>query len=144
MAKYMTLPEGVLDRDLNLVCHPAYSAQRWGQYLAWLAAGNEPDPYVPPPAPAETLAQAKARKIHAIKAEGLARMQTRFPALATFDTVQLLREIVLSIAVAARQPTVDMAWLGDTYQAGKTAADQVLAATTIVQVDAVTPAWPAL
>lgn len=144
MAKYMTLPEGVLDRDLSRVCHPVYSAQRWGQYLAWVAAGNVPDPYVPETPAAETLEQAKARKLHSIKLEGLGRMQTRFPALQTFDTVQLLREVILSVAPAARQLTVDFQWLGDTYQAGKTAADQVQAATTIAQVDAVTPAWPSL
>jgi len=37
-----------------------------------------------------------------------------------------------------------MTWLSNTYAAGRTAADQVQAATTIAQVDAVVPAWPAL
>ena len=143
MARYCLLPVGVYDTQDGKRLIPA-SGQPWDAYQAWLAAGNTPDPYVPPIPPPETLAQAKRRKLQQIKTTGLERMQTRFPALQTFDTVQLLREVFLSVAVAARAPTADMAWLGQTYDAGKTAADQVLAATTIPQVDAVVPAWPAL
>ncbi len=142
MARYMTLPEGVLDRDTGAVCHPAYSPELWAAYLTWVVAGNAPDPFVPTPPPAETLPLAKARKAHAIKTEGLARMQTRFPALATFDTVQLLRETILSVLPAARSLTADMQFISDTYTAGKAALAAVQAATTIAEVDAVAPAWP--
>ena len=143
MALYQILRIGVLKTDTQQRLLPQ-SGVPWEEYQAWLRAGNTPDPYVPPVPPPETLAQAKARKLHEIKATGLDRMQTRFPALQTFDTVMLLREIVLSVAPAARQLTANMQWLSDTYAAGRTAADQVQAATTIAQVDAVVPAWPAL
>lgn len=143
MARYQLLRVGVWDNVASQRLIPQ-SGPPWEAYQSWLAAGNVADPYVPPTPAPETLPEAKRRKAHAIRMEGLQRMQTRFPALQTFDTVQLLREIVLSIAAAARQPTADMAWLGDTYVAGKAAVDQVQAATTIPQVDAVTPAWPAL
>jgi len=143
MALYQLMPVGVLKTDTGQRLIPQ-SGALWDAYRAWIKAGGVPDPYVPPVVPAETLAQAKRRKLHQIRDAGLARMQTRFPALQTFDAVQLLREVFLSVAVAARAPTADMAWLGQTYDAGRTAADQVLAATTIPQVDAVVPAWPAL
>lgn len=143
MALYRLLRVGVLKTDTGQRIVPA-SGELWDDYRAWVRAGNVPDPYVEPEQPPETLAQAKARRLQQIKAEGLTRMQTRFPALGTFDTVQMLREVILSVAPAARQLTADFQWLGDTYQAGRTAADQVLAATTIAQVDAVAPAWPAL
>jgi hypothetical protein len=142
MALYRLLRIGVLRTDTQQRILPQ-SGDLWMAYLAWLKAGNVPDPYQPAVPPAETLAQAKARKLHTIKAAGLQRMQGRFPGLQTFDTVSLLREVILSIAPGARALTPDMQWLGDTYVAGKTAADQVMAATTIPQVDAVTPAWPA-
>ena len=143
MARYRLMPVGVYDTQDGKRLIPS-SGEPWDAYQAWLAAGNVPDPYVPPTPPPETLAQAKVRKLQQIKTTGLARMQTRFPALQTFDAVQLVREVILSVAPAARQPTADFQWLGDTYTPRRNAADQVIAATTIAQVDAVTPAWPAL
>ena len=56
----------------------------------------------------------------------------------------LAAALFLSIAPAARQLTTKMQFCSDTYQAGKTAIDAVLAASSVAEVDAVTPAWPAL
>jgi hypothetical protein len=141
MALYQLLRIGVLKTDTGQRIVPA-SGELWQTYTAWLAAGNVPDPYVPPVPPAETLAEAKVRRTAEILADGLARVQQRVPAVRTFELLQLLREIVLSIAPSARAPTADMAWLGDMWTAGANAAAAVNAATTIAQVNAVTPAWP--
>jgi len=90
MALYRLLRIGVLKTDTQQRIVPA-SGDLWRDYQTWLRAGNVPDPYVPPVPPAETLAQAKVRRLQQIKSDGLERMQTRFPALQTFDMVSLLR-----------------------------------------------------
>lgn len=141
MALYQLLKLGVLKTDTGQRIVPACGSL-WDDYQAWLAAGNIPDPYIPPPQPDETLEEAKKRRAYQIRMQGLTRMQTRFEGLRSFEMVRLVREVVLSIAPAARQLTADITWLGDTYQAGRDAIDDVQAATTIAQVDAVTPAWP--
>jgi hypothetical protein len=143
MARYQLLRIGVWDNVASQRIIPQ-SGEPWRDYQAWLAAGNIPDPYIPPTPAPETLAHAKRRRAIEIKHEGLSRMQTRFGALRDFETVQLLREVILSVAPAARQLTADFTWLQDTFQAGKTALAAVEAATTVAQVDAVTPSWPAL
>lgn len=143
MALYALLRVGVIKTDTQQRIVPA-SGDLWREYQAWLRAGNVPDPYVPPPPPAETLAQAKQRRSHEIASDGLARMQTRLAALRTFDSVQLLREVILSVAPAARALTTKMQFCADTYVAGDTALAAVQAATTIAEVDAVQPAWPPL
>ena len=142
MAAYSLLPVGVKRTSDGAQIVPQ-SGAAWETYQAWLKAGGVPGPYVPPATPAETLAEAKSRRKWEIKRDGLARMQTRLPALDAFDMVQLMREIYLSVAPAARQPTTDLQWIIDTYQAGNVALAQVAASTTIAQVNAVTPAWPA-
>jgi len=143
MARYQILRVGVWDTVASQRIIPQ-SGDLWRAYQQWLEAGNVPDPYVPPTPAVETLVQAKQRKKLAIKVEAVQRMQTRFPAIRNADTVQLLRELMLSIVPAARDLTTDMQWIVDTYQAGETALAAVNAATTIPDVDAVTPAWPAL
>lgn len=143
MARYALRPIGVCDNAAGTLVQPDFG-QVWRDYQDWLAAGNTPDPYVAPPPPAETLAEAKLRKAAAIRAEGLARIQTRFGALRDFEDLRLIREILLSIAPAALSLTANMAWARDTYQAGATALGQVAAAASIAEVDAVTPSWPAL
>lgn len=142
MARYQLLPVGVLDTSTGQRLIPQ-SGSLWEAYLAWRLAGNDPDPYVPPATPAETLDEAKARRRWQIKRDGLERIQTRLPAIDAFDTLALVRELYLSIAPAARQPTVDWQWLIDTYQAGQAALNSVGSAATIAQVNAVTPNWPA-
>lgn len=141
MADYSMLPVGVLRTVDGARLYPQ-SGIAWETYIAWRQAGNQPDPYIDPAVPAETLAEAKQRKRWQIKRDGIVRIHVRFPALDSFDALQLAREMYLSVAPAARQPTTDWQWLIDTYQAGQTALNQVTAAATIAQVDAVTPNWP--
>jgi len=142
MARYQMLRIGVWDSVANQRIIPQ-SGTLWDAYQAWLKAGNEPDPYVPPTPIAETLAQAKFRKRTEIAQAGVALIQTRFPAINNFQMLYLVRELVLSISPAARALTDDIAWAGNVYLAGQNASDQVGAATTIPQVNAVTPNWPA-
>ncbi len=85
----------------------------------------------------------KARKIAAIKLDGLARIQAVFPAISDFAELALLREMYLSIAPAARSPTSNWQRMIDIYTAGQIAVAAVNAATTKAQVDAVSPSWPA-
>lgn len=141
-ARYRLLLKGVFDTASGETILPR-SGEAWEQYRAWMRAGNTPDPYVAPPDDPETLDHAKARRIAELKAAGVARMQARFPAIADFDTAALVRQIVLSIAPAARALTADIAWLGTVWQAGADGVAAVRAATTVAAVDAVTVAWPA-
>lgn len=86
----------------------------------------------------------KAEKIEAIKAEGLARIHQTFEAITSFDQLDLIRELYLSILPAARtSPTARWQRMVNIWQAGRAAITQVRNATTQAQVDAVTPAWPA-
>lgn len=142
MAAYAMRPVGVLRTADNTRLTPQ-SGQAWDEYILWRQAGNVPDPYIEPVPPAETLVEAKLRRRWEIKRAGMQRIQVRFPAIDSFDALQLVRELYLSIAPAARQPTADWQWLINTFAAGQTALDAVAAATTIAQVDAVSPAWPA-
>lgn len=84
----------------------------------------------------------KTAKINAIKADGLSRVQSTFPAIRDFEDLALIRELWLSILVAARAATPTWQRMIDTYTAGKNAIATVNAATTQAQVDAVVPAWP--
>lgn len=104
--------------------------------------GGALEPIPPAPPPAETLAQAKARKVAQIQAEGVALARGRFPAITNFDLLQLVQQLMLSVAPAARAPTTDMTWLSQVWTAGSNARASVKSATTIAQVDAVAPAWP--
>jgi hypothetical protein len=141
MARYQILRIGVWDSVASQRIVPQ-SGEPWYAYQAWLEAGNVPDPYVPPEPIPESLDDAKKRKTLSIKRDGAARMATRFPALDNFDTIQLVREVILCVAPAARQLTDDFTWVSNTYQAGKDALALVDAASTIDAVDAVSPAWP--
>ena len=93
-------------------------------------------------APVETLAEAQERRTAAIKAEGLARIQAVMPAVSDIDTLELVRELILSIAPAARQLTADMTTISNIYAAARTALIAIRNATTVAQVDAVTVSWP--
>lgn len=84
----------------------------------------------------------KAERIEALKADGLARIQAVFPAIKSFDELALIRELYLSIAPAARQPTTNWQRMINIYTAGQAAAASINAASTKAQVDAVTPSWP--
>jgi hypothetical protein len=93
-------------------------------------------------APVEALADAKARRVTAIKAEALTRITAVLPTIADFNTLDLVKEIILSIAPAARQLTADLQSVVNIYTAAKTAIGSVLAAGTVAAVDAVEVSWP--
>lgn len=90
----------------------------------------------------DPLPEYKAEKVKVIKADGLSRIQQVFPAIKDFDDLQFTRELYLSIAPAARQPTTQWQRMLSIYTAGQTAITAVNNATTQAQVDAVSPAWP--
>lgn len=90
----------------------------------------------------DSLPVVKAWKIDVIKSDGLARISAVFPAIQNFDLLDLVVNIVRSIAPAARQLTPELATARDIWQAGQDAIAEVQAATTEAQVDAVTPVWP--
>jgi len=85
-------------------------------------------------------------KIIDLKAAGLARVQTVFPAIENFDDLDLVREQWLSTAPSARQATADFQTMIDIVQAGKAAATAINALTVHAEIksyDVVnTPAWP--
>ena len=142
-ALYRLLRVGVVKTDTGQRIVPQ-SGDLWTTYRAWVKAGNVPDPYEEPPPPVPTLDQYKAARVQTIKQTGVGRLRTRFPTVADFDVVQLMREVVLCIAPAARAMTADFQWAADTYDAGKAAIVQVNAAPTKAAVDAVVVNWPAL
>lgn len=89
------------------------------------------------------LAFVKAARVAAIKLDGLAHIQAVYPAIKSFDELQLVSDMILSIVPAARQLTADMTKAAAIWNAGKTAISSVNAATTAAQVAAVVPTWPA-
>lgn len=95
---------------------------------------------------ANKLAAEKENKVKALKAEGLSRIQAVMPAIETFDQVELVRELWLSIASAARSPTADMTTITGIYGAGRSAVAAINALTTISAVRAYNvltdPGWP--
>jgi hypothetical protein len=90
----------------------------------------------------DILPEWKETRIAGIKAEGLSRIQAVLPGITSFDTLELIREVWLSIAPAARAPTSPFNSVINIYSAGRTAILSIKAATTVAQVDAVTPSWP--
>lgn len=89
------------------------------------------------------LADQKATRVALIKAEGLVRINTTFPAITSLDEVSFYAELWLSIAPAARAATAPFQKIINIYSAAKTAIVSVNAATTKAQIDAVVVAWPA-
>ena len=94
----------------------------------------------------DNLPDAKELKIVELKEEGLSRIQAVFPAIQSFDDIAFQREFFLSIAPAARNPTVNFQQIIDIYQAGLNARDAINALTTVAEVEAynvgVDPVWP--
>jgi len=89
-----------------------------------------------------TLDLYKKDRILLIKKEAIIEINVIFPALQSVDDIKLFREFYLSIAPAARQPTVNFTKVIDTYQTAQTGITAVNAATTKAGVDAVTVIWP--
>lgn len=95
-----------------------------------------------PPVPLEVK---REEMIDAVRNEGLSRMQEVLPGIDNFDTLDLIKEVWLSIAPAARAPTVSFQYIIDVYQAGKTAINFLKTATES-QIDSydpvLSPSWP--
>ena len=91
----------------------------------------------------DAVADYKAIKNAAIKAEGLSRIQNVLPGIDNYATLMLMRELWVSIAANARSPSQTMTYVINVYTAATNALTQVKDANTQAQVDAVTPAWPA-
>jgi hypothetical protein len=90
----------------------------------------------------DPLPYAKKLKIAALKVEGVARAQAVFEGIKDFGDLDLVSQIVQSIAPASRSLTARITTLSQIWTAGKNAVDAVNAATTVAAVNAVTPAWP--
>lgn len=96
----------------------------------------------------DALPYAKKLKVDELKTEGLSRVQGVFPAIGDFDELDLIRETYLSIVPAARSATTDFQNMINIVQAGKAAATDINALTTVAEVEAYdvvnTPAWPVI
>ncbi len=86
----------------------------------------------------------KAKKVDFLVAQGMVLVQQVMPGIQTFDQLDLVKEQYLSLLTAARAPTARFQKLIDIYTVGETAINQVKAATTQAQVDAVNPVWPSV
>lgn len=137
---YRLAPIGVIRLADSL--HITRDKPEWQDYRAWLKAGGTPEPMPAPPAPAPTLGELKQRRIHAITAEAIAHIQTVMPEIGNLATASLIRELWLSIAPAARQPTPDMLTVIATFSELRTTIIQVRNCTTPACINSVTPTWP--
>lgn len=85
-------------------------------------------------------------KVDEIKIATLARINIQLAGIKSFDDIEVLKELWLSIAPAARDPTTKWQWVIDVWQAGKDAVITVNALTTTIDVVAydveTTPSWP--
>ena len=145
-----SLPETSQD---SVICTVAYedvpagatipSTHRWFQtYLKWLAVPNVPEPFETAQQISDRL---RATKIQELKDEGLSRIQAVLPAISSFDTLELVREMWLSIAPAARAATADFQSVIDIYQAARDGVVFLNTATDgeVSSYDVTTsPSWP--
>lgn len=119
------------------------NGHRWFQtYLDWLSVPNTPESFE---TAQEISDRQRAERIQELKNEGLVRINGVMPAIATFDTVELVREMWLSIAPAARSATTTLQNVIDIYQEAKngitflnTATDSEIASYDVTN----TPNWP--
>lgn len=91
----------------------------------------------------DDLPDAKTAKIDAIKAEGLVRINSLFPAITNVAEIQFYAEFWLSIKATSRAATVSFQKVLDIYSAAETAIASVQSATNKAGVAAVVVAWPA-
>ena len=77
----------------------------------------------------------KRIKIEETKTEGLSRIQAVIPAITDFDTLQLVKEMILSIAPTARQLTTNIQSASDIYQAGSDAISVLNNYTTLNEIN---------
>lgn len=94
----------------------------------------------------DPIPKAKELKIAELKAEGLRRIQLVFPAIDNFETLLLVKNIILSIAPAARQLTASMTSVSNIYDAGVNAQTAINAMTDLATIEAYNvstqPVWP--
>ena len=122
--------------------HVTRSMVEWAEYRVWLKAGGVPEPAIMTPAPAPTLGELKKRRIQALSLEAMAHVQAVMPEVGNMATAMLIRELWLSIAPAARQPTQDMQTVFAIFSAYRSAVIDVRNCSTPECVAAVTPTWP--
>lgn len=117
----------------------------WDEYQKWIAKGNSP-------VPAESLAEAKARRIGEIRADAGARILARHPDYKQRNMLARLHELhdkrLDGVALTAAEQTEvthfrsAWDWVRQTRQASDAAEAKVASAATIAEVDAVVPLWP--
>lgn len=130
--KYKLQSYGVLETESASYIPDDINNPDWKEYLVWLSEGNVADPEF---TQTEIEMQGLADKIQELKNEGLSRIQAVMPAISNFDTLELVREMWLSTAPAARQATGDFQTIIDVYQAARDGI-VVLKAATPAQVTA--------
>ena len=140
--KYKLQENGVYDTETGQTIPNSTGNRHWRQYLEWVALGNTADPEF---TTQEIYDKALADKIQELKNEGLSRIQAVMPAINNFDTLELVREMWLSTAPAARNATPTFQSIIDIYQAArngvitlKSAAPEEVAAYDVL----VDTAWP--
>ena len=141
--KYKLQANGVLDTETNQSIPDSTDNRHWRMYLEWVALGNTADPEF---TNTEIDDRALLDKIQALKDEGLSRIQAEMPAINNFDTLELVREMWLSTAPAARAATVTFQSIIDIYQAARDGVIVLNGATPaeVTAYDVLTdPSWPA-
>ena len=140
--KYKLQEYGVYDTEENMSIPDSTDNRHWNMYLAWVALGNTADPEFTAQELADT---ARATKIQELKDEGLSRIQVEMPAIINFDTLELVREMWLSTAPAARAATVTFQSIIDIYQAARDGVIVLNGATDgeVTTYDIlIDPSWP--
>jgi hypothetical protein len=116
--------------------------REWQDYRAWVAQGNTPEPMTTPPATLPSLPDVKRRRIKQLTDEALELTADVLPEFGNLSALILMRELYLSIAPAARQPTAKLTQVIDIYQDWDTAVAAVRACATRECVAAVAPLIP--
>ncbi|GIW55335.1 MAG: hypothetical protein KatS3mg082_1739 [Nitrospiraceae bacterium] len=91
----------------------------------------------------DPLPYVKREKKRKIAEEAFERVRMLFPALASYDQLELEVERWLSIAAVARNPTPAYKKLIDTVVAARAAIAAVNSASTVADVETLVPVWPA-
>lgn len=148
--KYKLQQNGVLDTETGASIPESTSNRHWNAYLQWLTESTGSPPVLNTPDPFETAQEISDRlrsvRIQELKNEGLSRIQAVMPAINNFDTLELVREMWLSVDVSARNATSDFQSIIDIYQAARAGVIFLNTATDgeIAAYDVLTdPAWPA-
>lgn len=88
------------------------------------------------------LPHVKKQRIKDIRVESVSRIGLVYPWIDAFDKLDIVRDLYLSIAPAAREPKPGIATLIAIQQAATAAIAAVRAANDSAAVDAVVVAWP--